>query len=166
MISTKKNMSKKIKAIDIAEYFLFLSKEKKNPITNKKLQKLLYYSQAWFLVLNNKKMFTDKIEAWIHGPAVRDVYIKYKKFGFSPIEKEISESVIAKIPSDIKTILNEVWTIYGSLDPSYLEFLTHSELPWKEARRGLQGHENSENEISTKTMKEFYSEKYHNLIKK
>ena len=39
-------------------------------ITNLKLQKLVYYSQAWFLGIYQKPLFSDKIEAWVHGPVV------------------------------------------------------------------------------------------------
>jgi uncharacterized phage-associated protein len=71
--------------LDIGRYFIYLANQNHKPITNKKLQKLVYYSQAWSLVLNNKKLFNEPIEAWVHGPAVRSLYCRYKNFGFSPI---------------------------------------------------------------------------------
>lgn len=143
----------------IADYFLFKGRQDKRPITNKKLQKLLYYAQAWSLVIRKDKLFKDKIEAWVHGPAIRNMYLEYKRFGFNPIEKEIAISEIEKIPSSVKELLDEIWNIYGKLDASYLELLTHSEKPWLDARNGLQNHENSKNEITPKAMKIFYSEK-------
>ena len=39
-----------------------------------KLQKLLYYCQAWALVWDDKPLFKEKIEAWISGPVVRTLY--------------------------------------------------------------------------------------------
>lgn len=147
-----------LKAQDVGRYFLYLANQERKPITNKKLQKLVYYAQAWSLVLNNKKLFSEPIEAWVHGPAVRSLYVQYKKFGFEPIQEEIKPDSI-KVSGKAKELLDTVWNAYGKLDAGYLEMLTHSEKPWLEAREGLQGSENSENTISLKTMKSYYSEK-------
>lgn len=143
----------------VAEYFIWKAQSDKKSITNKKLQKLLYYAQAWSLVLNDKKLFNEKIEAWVHGPAVRDVYVEYKKFGFGPITESISDDIVAKISEDTKNFLDQVWSVYGKRDAAYLEYLSHSEMPWQKAREGLEPHIGSENEISLQDMKEFYSSK-------
>lgn len=139
----------------VAQYFIYLSNKDKKAITNKKLQKLVYYSQAWSLVLHNKKLFRDPIEAWVHGPAVRNLYIQYKKFGFNPITEEVDEKTI-KIQTKDKKLLNEVWKVYGKFDSEYLEMLSHLEQPWQDARSGLQDHESSNNEITAEAMKGFY----------
>ncbi len=138
---------------------MYLAAKEEKPITNKKLQKLVYYAQAWSLVLKNKRLFEEPIEAWVHGPAVRSLYIQYKKFGFNPIQEEIKNNTI-NIPEKTKELLNSVWKAYGGLDAGYLEVLTHSEDPWREAREGLQDCESSKNEISLITMKEYYSKKF------
>lgn len=150
--------SKTIKAQDVGRYFLYLANQERNPIANKKLQKLVYYAQAWSLVLNNKKLFNEPIEAWVHGPAVRSLYVQYKKFGFEPIREEIKPDTL-NISGKTKELLDTVWSAYGKLDAGYLEMLTHSEEPWREAREGLQHHESSGNEISLRTMKSYYSKK-------
>jgi uncharacterized phage-associated protein len=148
-----------LNAQQIAKYFIWKAAGEKKAITNKKLQKLLYYSQAWSLVLRDKKLFSDKIEAWVHGPAVRDVYFEYKKFGFGPISENVVKNDLEKISSDTKKFLDHVWSVYGKKDAAYLEYLSHSETPWQKAREGLESHIGSENEISTRDMKEFYSSK-------
>lgn len=150
---------KKNTATQIAEYFIDRANKERKPITNKKLQKLVYYAQAWSLVINREKLFTEKIEAWVHGPAIRSLYVKYKEFGFNPIQRKINPDTIDSINPKTKKILDSVWDVYGKLDSAYLELLTHSEKPWLEAREGLQNYEHSENEISIKTMFDFYSEK-------
>lgn len=154
-MSTKKDL---LSALEVAQYFIYLANKAGKPITNKKLQKLVYYAQAWALVFDGKKLFNDSIEAWVHGPAVRSLYIQYKKFGFDPIKETISFENL-KISEHNKKLLGIVWKAYGQLDAGYLEMLTHSEEPWREAREGLQHYENSENKISLKTMKEYYTEK-------
>jgi uncharacterized phage-associated protein len=39
-----------------------------------KLQKLVYYAQAWSLVWDDKPLFSDRIEAWANGPVVPSLY--------------------------------------------------------------------------------------------
>lgn len=53
--------SSRLSAIQVAEYFIHCSNKAGIPITNKKLQKLVYYAQAWSLVLNDTKLFSEKI---------------------------------------------------------------------------------------------------------
>ncbi len=142
---------------DIAEYFIYLSKKDNKPITNLKLQKLVYYAQAWHLVFYNKKLYDDPIEAWIHGPAIKNLYRKYKCFGFKTIKTSLGESAMKDLPKDIKLHLDDIWAAYGGYDARYLEMLTHYEEPWQEARMGLDIDESSSIEISTDTMKKYYT---------
>ncbi len=157
--------NKTLEVRNVARYFIYLANQDKKPITNKKLQKLVYYSQAWSLVLNSKKIFKEPIEAWVHGPAVPALYAQYKNFGFNQISEEVNVTSL-KISKKDRELLDTVWNVYGKLDAEYLEMLTHSEQPWQDARAGLQNHENSDNEISTKSMKSFYSIKLEKAQKK
>jgi len=143
----------------IARYFISKANQDKKSITNKKLQKLLYYAQAWNIVFNKEKLFEEDIEAWVHGPAVRDVYVKYKKYGFGEIRERVGLEEVKKISGKEKDLLNEVWKVYGKYDADYLEELTHSEEPWQEAREGLAGGEMSNNVISVSSMGKFYRKK-------
>lgn len=148
-----------LSAVTVAEYFLEKARQGEKSITNKKIQKLAYYAQAWSLALNHRKLFEEKIEAWVHGPVVREIYNEFKHFGFLDIQKTIDENLIKTISEENKTLLDEVWRIYGKFDSQYLEMLTHSETPWQAARAGLDASENSEVEINTDLMKDFYSKK-------
>ena len=153
--------TKSIDAKTIAKYFIGKGNVENKPVTNKKLQKLLYYSQAWYVVYKGKPLFKDEIEAWVHGPSVRDVYTKYKDHGFDPIKISIDKKEIAPIKGDIKKLLDRIWEVYGKFDADYLELLTHKEEPWQEARKGLDNLEKSTNTINLSSMKRFYS----NMIK-
>lgn len=143
-------------ASEIGEYFLLLSNNSNKSITNKKLQKLLYYAQAWSMTLKDEPLFNDKIEAWVHGPAIRSVYQEYRKFGFSPIVKDINQKDVAQIKGFCEELLKDVWKVYGKYDADYLELLTHNESPWQEARNGVDGSESSSNEIDLVSLKEYY----------
>lgn len=141
----------------IADYFIWKSNNENKSITNKKLQKLLYYAQAWNIVFNDVPMFLDDIEAWVHGPTVRKIYQNYSRFGFSPIKKEVDEKEFEGIEKteDMK-LLGDVWDVYGKFDADYLETLTHSEEPWQIAREGLEEDESSDIVIDLKDMREYY----------
>ncbi len=142
----------------VANYFFKRAKEEWIDITNKKLQKLLYYTQAWNLALKEEQLFPEFFEAWVHWPAIRGVYGSYKKYWFNPIT-EVNEKIIKTIPEDVLSFLDNIWNVYGRLDADYLELLTHSEKPWQEARNGLQSHESSSIVISPETMRDFYKAK-------
>src|SRR5258708_570857 len=60
---------------DVAAYIL----GKCGPMTAMKLQKLVYYSQAWGLVWDERPLFAEQIEAWANGPVVRDLYDKHPR---------------------------------------------------------------------------------------
>ncbi len=145
--------------LQIGKFFVEQASSEHKPITNKKLQKLVYYAQAWSMVLNEQKLFNDDIEAWVHGPAVRKLYSAYKKFGFDEISASANTS--RKPRFDIKTekLLKEILSVYGKFDASYLEMLTHSEEPWLDARRGLDRVASSTNVIQLENMKRYYSKK-------
>ena len=148
----------KYSADDIAKFFLWKAEKDGKPITNKKLQKLLYYAQAWNLVFEDKPLFKEDVEAWVHGPAVRKVYLRFKRFGFAPIAITIKKEEDVKKLSKNK-VLDAVWRVYGKYDAQYLEELSHNEAPWQEAREGLKINESSDNIISLESMKNFYSTK-------
>lgn len=147
------------KIFSIACYFIQKNKVENKGLTNKKLQKLLYYSQAWSLVLLNKKLFTDPIEAWVHGPAIKKVYEFFKGYGFQEIPSEFDDSCLASLKNDETKILDTIWDVYGKYDGNYLEVLSHSESPWQLARKGSEPFESSKNIISTDEMKAFYGKK-------
>lgn len=146
----------------IAQYFIYKNqRDKKQGLTNKKLQKLLYYAQAWNLVFNKKKLFNENIEAWIHGPTIPSVYHLYKRFGYNDIqEPEIESQQFTAFKESERQVLDAVWEMYGKkYDGNYLEYLAHSEEPWQKARQNLPPLEASTNVISTGDMREYYSRK-------
>lgn len=130
-----------------------LNKEAMRP---KKLQKICYYAQAWNLALKKEKLIDCDFEAWIHGPVCPKLYQKYKDFGWDIIAQKESHEIK---PEDLD-ILESVWETYGEYDGQQLEALTHEEMPWLNARKGLGKWDNSNNKISDEDMKKFYLEQY------
>lgn len=153
----------KYSASQIAKYFVWKANKEGKKITNKKLQKLLYYAQAWNLAFNNKPLFKEEIEAWIHGPAIWKVYQEYKKFGFNDINLPVSESEISGIEE--KGLLDDIWRVYGKYDGQYLEALAHSEEPWQKARESASDGEICRNVIPLESLREYYIQKLKNIKK-
>ena len=146
----------------VAQYFVWKNQvePKTTGLDKLKLQKLLYYAQAWNLVFNGKTLFSNNIEAWVHGPAIADIYQTYKNFDFVHPSVRLSNDDFKSFSVEERKILDDIWDVYGKYDGSYLESLTHSELPWQEARSGMSSVEPSQNIISTQRMKEYYGEKF------
>lgn len=140
----------------ISDYFVWKAFEDGRLITNKKVQKLVYYAQAWNLVFVGKALFPDQIEAWIHGPAIRALYSKYKKYGYHPIQAKPTKP---KINVDEKAFLDDLWTVYGAYDADYLEVLSHSEKPWLVARGNADNGEPMAAIIDIEIMREYYGER-------
>lgn len=122
-------------------------------ITPLKLQKLLYYAQAWSLVFRSKTLFYEDIEAWVHGPVIPPVYRRYKQYGYKTLPQE---DFFSELKADEIDILNMIWINYGKKSAKSLEELTHSEYPWINARKGLRLDQLSNKKISIRDMRSYY----------
>jgi uncharacterized phage-associated protein len=138
---------------DIAKWFL-----SKESMSHKKLQKLCYYSQAWYCALyDGTPLFEDEVQAWIHGPVIASLYPIYEEYRWNEIPQT---DALHRFSDKTQAVLNAVWDTYGEMTGDQLETLTHSEAPWKEARTGLQPWETSTKAITTKSMRDFYANEY------
>ena len=65
-------------ALDVAAYVLTKFKESGRDVTHMKLQKLLYYAQAWSAVWDERALFDERVEAWVNGPVIPSVYTQLR----------------------------------------------------------------------------------------
>lgn len=100
------------------------------PISNLKLQKLLYYMQGFHLAFFNTPLFDEEIEAWQYGPVVPEVYKKYRVFGNTGITPE---EVVITLSDEEESLFDEVYSVYSEFSAIGLMNLTHQESPWKNA---------------------------------
>lgn len=140
-------------APEIAKYIVHFFQERQDPVTNLKLQKLLYYVQGWHLALFNKPAFSEEIQAWVHGPVVPEVYREYKSLRWNPI---VEETAPVELEPELKALVDEVLDVYGGDGGWELERRTHSEAPWLEARNGLPPDAESHNVISLGAMSSYF----------
>ena len=147
------------KILQGAAYFVKKSQEEPGKgLDALKLQKLLYYAQAWNLALSGKRLFPDEFQAWVHGPANHKVWHEFREFNFNAPHPEFLAHNL-KFTSDELSVLESVWMVYGKFDGKYLETLTHNEDPWQLARKDLSPKEASKNVISDEVMKLYYGQR-------
>lgn len=136
-------------AHDVAKYIL----EKAGEMTAMKLQKLVFYSQAWALVWDERPLFGQSIEAWANGPVVPDLYRSHR--GMFKVMSWPQGDVCNLNPEERETI-DAVLEHYGPKSSQWLSELTHKEEPWLQARSGLAPGERGNQLISHASMAEYY----------
>lgn len=153
--------------LDVCRYVINYSNDKEYGVSNLKLQKLLYFIQAYFLISKpNSKCFGEKIEAWDFGPVIPCAYHEYKQYGSRNIpyistyykfdktniwntERVLFDSSI--IAQKDKELINEVVDTFSSYSATDLITLTHNQSPWIDAYEpGMN------NEITTDAIKEYF----------
>lgn len=163
-------MRTKININDIADLLLLLCFENGVSISPLKLQKLLYYTQAWHWVYFGKEndLFEELPQAWVNGPVYPTIYERFKHIGIydpiTPSSSKISRNLSEQnsyLQLDVKQneYIDSIFQFYGTKDHDSLVFLTHSEAPWSEKRVGLSPFEPSNQELSKDTMFGYYSDR-------
>lgn len=124
------------KVLDIAHKILNKATltEYEEPISNLKLQKLLYYMQGYHLAYFDSPLFDDEIEAWMYGPVVPSVYQHFKNHENNGIKysKEVTTLSLQE-----EKLFEEVYNVYNSYFAIGLMNLTHAETPWKTTPTGV-----------------------------
>ena len=139
-----------VSAHDVAAYIL----KKHGPLSAMKLQKLVYYAQAWSLVWDDRQLFAEPVEAWANGPVVRSLYDCHRG-QFEVRDWRWGDP--AKLDDAARETVDAVLDYYGGRNAQALSDLTHRELPWREARRDVPDGERGAAPISLATMAEYYS---------
>jgi uncharacterized phage-associated protein len=151
-------MAARYSACDIAHWILAgIDRAAGDSITHLKLQKLLYYAQAWALCLLGRPLFEEDLQAWVHGPVAESVFRAYRRHGFEALPPP--DSVPALAPED-EDHLRAVIDAYGDFSARRLEAMTHNEDPWRQARGDLAPDCASQAVIPKDHMKSFYTALY------
>ena len=94
-----------LKAIDVANFFIYLLGDEESDLTNMKLNKLTYYAQGQFLKTNGRPLFSENVEAWQHGPVIPSVYRAFRKNNRNPILKFYGEFDLSKYTDEEKEVM-------------------------------------------------------------
>ena len=148
---------------NLSEYIL----AKLGSMNQLKLQKLIYYVEAYHQAYFDQPIIVDEFEAWVHGPVSRKVWNEYRELStlyanFSFTDESDAELVIEEIGKKLsheqQDLIQDVLDEYGPLSSYKLECLTHEEIPWREARQGVAAGDPSTNVIRKMTMRTFYKQ--------
>ncbi len=134
---------------DVAAFIL----QQKGEMTAMKLQKLVYYSQAWSLVWDEAPLFDEEVQAWANGPVVPNLYARHQGLFKLSAWNGRPEMLNAEQRETILKVLE----FYGDMTSQTLSELTHREDPWLKARAGLGIGERGNRVITHADMAEYYS---------
>jgi uncharacterized phage-associated protein len=145
-------------AQDVADYFLTLAattEDEPDYLSPMRLQKLLYYAQAWSLANRGRPLFHEKIEAWTHGPVVRSVYARFVDRGDDTIAPS---GQLTNLTADDQDFVRSVWEAYKGFSATALRNMTHNETPWLAAFRG-RSDGRAPGIVSHRSMQEYFAQR-------
>lgn len=132
------------RVVDVAQQILRMT----GGVTTMKLQKLVYYCQAYHLVTNGVPLFDDRIEAWPNGPVVPALFSYHRgRFIITADNLPNANRPLAFSESE-RASIKRVVDVLGNWTSEQLIQLTHREAPWIRARAGLEPWARSNREIS------------------
>lgn len=162
----------------IAKYLGLSMLSKGLSVSPLKLQKMLYYTQSWYMVFfgRDNTLFAENPQAWVNGPVYPVIYQEYKDktsdmcehlhakdFGCSDDTLAEEAGKLAKemnLTNDEIKCIDSVIMLYGSKSQNQLIFMTHVESPWADQRKGLSPFDYSQRDISLDAMYSYYKARY------
>lgn len=132
--------------IAVANFIIEVAKKENKPVTNLKLQKVLFFLQGYCLSEYETPLIDGNFSKWRYGPVEEEVYREFKYYGPAPIESksvyfdkekiefysekiELSNESKEKLQGIISKILDsETWKLVN---------LTHSHNSWKDYKEQI-----------------------------
>ncbi|MGD1827975.1 MAG: Panacea domain-containing protein [Spirochaetaceae bacterium] len=113
----------------IADWLINKSHDEGNPVTQLRLQKILYFIQGHYLSFKDGlPLFRRDFEAWRYGPVLRPLYDRFKMHGNDEIPKQETADIACP---ETEEFLNGMYAIYGVMGSTYLIGLSHDPNgPW------------------------------------
>lgn len=146
-------------AISVANWFVnnLCDRESGSVVTHLQVQKMLYFAQAWHMMVLDTPLFEEDMEAWPHGPVVPSVWQKFKQYGWDPIQPGGDSTGISK---ESENVLIQVLDAYGAFGAKRLEAMAHAERPWIDARGNLAPEERCNAIIEKNAILAYYKQVY------
>lgn len=149
------------KIFSVANWFMSQSADD-NPITHSALQKLLYFTQGWSIVILGKWIFQDECQVRAYGAVYDAVYDMFGNFENNPlpgIDKTIN------LDDREKELVQFIKQYYGDIyTAKTLEKICYYEEPYRIARSVCNENDLSFNAIRKDDMKAYYfdiSDRFH-----
>ena len=166
-------MEKSKETVDVAKFIIAYYNNLGETISQLKLHKVLYYTQAWYLVnFDGEPIFTEEPEAWLNGPVYPSVYREFPSKKFAPLKVGSFADALKK-PSTIfeeqkaamnftareEKFMDAIFKKYGAMQDLLLVYTTHEEDPWINARKGLPPFSRSNEKITLESMRTYYKKR-------
>jgi uncharacterized phage-associated protein len=113
---------------DVAAYIL----GKLGPMTAMKLQKLCYFAYGYHLAWEERPLFPERFEAWANGPVCPALYARHR--GLFMVDRSDIEGDPGALDEGELESVNLVLDAYSGLTAHQLSSMTHSQIPWLNAR--------------------------------
>ena len=95
-----------------------------------RMHKLMYFVQRESLMCNNDPLFSSKFQGWKYGPVLVDIRNEY-------LSGRMFRYVSGHLCNKSKDLILSVYNRYKKLSSWTLSSLSHGEISWKQARKGL-----------------------------
>ena len=109
-------------------------------IDEMKLHKLMYFAQRESLIRTGEPLFQGDFYGWRFGPVLKELRTPYKEDGF---RTDVTDEAMG----DDKEVLDLIFRDYAPKDSWSLSRLSHGEICWKRARKGISPYDSSDNMI-------------------
>ncbi|WP_022766627.1 type II toxin-antitoxin system antitoxin SocA domain-containing protein [Butyrivibrio sp. XPD2006] len=139
----------------IANYIIIKMEE----VTPLALEKLMAFSNGVNYALNGNRLIGEECQAWQHGYVYPSIYVKYKKYGYKPIDNGINSThgaMLSLVSEDEIKAIDMVISTFGLYSPKTLEMISHRQEPWIEQRVGCKDTDPCNKSIDEESVKEYY----------
>lgn len=117
--------------LDVSEYVLSYCETKGKPISNLKLQKILFYIQCEYIRQKKRLLFDNQMECWTYGICIPDSYLHYASWSSTDIfGVKLIEGI--SFDDETKRIMNRVIDQYIDWKVWYLVELNQQEKIWRD----------------------------------
>ena len=115
---------------DVAQYINYQF----GKLSKIKLQKLLYFCQAWHLGKFKKTLFDADFYAWEKGPVVVELH-NSMHHSDKVVPNFIANANIDNLSDNDKIYIDSILDIYGDMDKDELVELTYNDICWKSSKK-------------------------------
>ena len=124
-------MKEKYSALDVAKYLVCKFNNEDKIITQLKLQKLLYFIEAYYMAAYDEdRLYKENFSAWMYGPVINEIYTKYKIYMSDPIYEDNCDNLVS-LSDEVIDSLDTVYSAFGGFSAQDLIKITHrKDSPW------------------------------------
>lgn len=161
-------------ARSVANFILSALDAKTFGISNKKINKLIYFAHGYHFARFNNPLIRNYFEAWEHGPVVRVVYDSFKRHRFGPITEPASHIDIFEqtkrpvafdqISRAEREFILKISSHYAQYSADELERMTHQpSSPWAVTRSRRLDDPQFQNRIMNHLIRDYFAAQIGNL---